>query len=328
MIEPVPITSSKPSRSAIACGVEAVAGGRHDHAAAFGLVAGDRLRARPGGCCAATVRVGEAVDQRLQDRAGGSLRPSSRRWLISFSCAAVDQLQQHRPSIEADHERQEQQPPRRPPQRAMEQERRVGRAARDRPVHVVDGEVASCRARRGSRRPAHGRRGLSTSTAASGSAQLDRADVEAELAAEAASASGRASRSRSTAPRNPAGPSASSSRQPFLRSCSTARHSSIAGRAFGRAEQRTGWRRCRRPPRKLQPGALRLRQARRAAARARPRRWRRRRRRRFGEEIVDHRRRRAGHGRRSSPAAARRVAGSAQIACERRGDGLVRTARP
>jgi hypothetical protein len=57
---------------------------------------------------------------------------------------AIDELGdigQHR----GDHERDEQQPPRRPPHRAMQQERRVGGVARDRPVHVVNGEIGHAR---------------------------------------------------------------------------------------------------------------------------------------------------------------------------------------
>ena len=65
MIDPVPMTSSKPSRSRDRVGVEAVGRGRQDDPTALGLVAGNRL-ARAGPDVRCDLLVGETLDQRLE----------------------------------------------------------------------------------------------------------------------------------------------------------------------------------------------------------------------------------------------------------------------
>ena len=144
MTEPVPMTSSKPSRSRDRVGVKPVGCRREDEAPALRLVARDRLaRARTDVRCDLPRR--RNFDQRLE-LARMDLRAEQQPMVDLLQPRAVDQpggIGQHR----QDHERQEQQPPRRPAKRAMEQERRVGRALRHRPVHVVDGEIAHASSR-------------------------------------------------------------------------------------------------------------------------------------------------------------------------------------
>ena len=127
----------------------------------------------------------------------------------------------------------------------MQQERRVGRAARDRPVHVVDRKIAHARPARMASTSAWSA-GLSTSIAGERVAHLDRCGSSRPSLRPIAAALWSIVRSRSTAPSSNAGPSAASSRQPFLRSCSTDRHSSIAGSDLRASRTRTGSRRCRR----------------------------------------------------------------------------------
>ena len=156
-------------------------------------------------------------------------------------------------------EREEQQPPRRAAHRAMEQERRVGWPPRHRPVHVVDREIAHARPARMASTSAWSS-GLSTSIAGDGVAHFHRADRKAELATDRATLWSSV-RNRSTAPSSNAGPIAASTRQPFLRSCSTARHCSIAGSDAGRAE-REQVRAAVAAAAEAKPGALRLRKTR------------------------------------------------------------------
>ena len=63
---------------------------------------------------------------------------------------------------------------------------------------------------------------------------FDRADVEPELAADRRERLVERPQPQHRAEQHRTGPAPSSMRQPFLRSCSTARHSSIAGATSGR----------------------------------------------------------------------------------------------
>ena len=93
----------------------------------------------PGRILRAIVRLAKLLTKGIKS-SGWIDRPSSRAWLISLSLPRsmiFSDIGQHRQC----DDRREQQPPRRALKRAMDQERGVGRAARDGAVHVVDGEV-------------------------------------------------------------------------------------------------------------------------------------------------------------------------------------------
>ena len=136
----------------------------------------------------------------------------------------------------------------------MEQERRVGRAARDRPVHVVDREIGSCAAfEDGFDQRMIG--GLVDIDRGERIGQLDRADGQAELAADRARASGRAC--AAAAPRRAARRPERRDQPPALLAVLLDRPPQLDRRRdLGRAEARTGWRRYRRR-RETEPGALR-----------------------------------------------------------------------
>src|SRR5205085_4781427 len=134
---------------------------------------------------------------------------------------------QHR----TNYDRQEHQAPRRPAHRAVKQERRVGRVARDRPIHVIDCEIAHARPARISSAIVWSA-GLSTSTPARGLDSSTGLIVSPILPPSCANTSFRLT-NRSATQRSVTGPRSDITRQAFLRSCSTDRHNSIAGRTAG-----------------------------------------------------------------------------------------------
>ena len=120
-------------------GVETIGCGREDEAAPVGLVARNCLsRARPDVRC--KLRLCKALNQGFK-LAGMDLCSKELLVVDFLEPRAVDELEdisKHR----KDHQRQEDEPPWRSSQRAVEKEGRVGRSAGDRPVHVIDCKIA------------------------------------------------------------------------------------------------------------------------------------------------------------------------------------------
>src|SRR6185369_3397051 len=208
--------------------IEAVRCGREDEAPSLRFVARDRL-ARAGPDVRRQLLFGEAIDQRLEI-ARVDLRAEQEGVVDLLQSRAVDQprnISEHRQQ----DQRQEQQAPRRAAQRAMQEERSVGGPARHRPVHVVNRKIAHLRPARMSSARAWSS-GLSTSIPATALLSTTAVTSRPSLPPTRDRTFLMLSK-RSAVPINTIGPSSEIRRQPFLRSCSTDRHSSIAAAAFG-----------------------------------------------------------------------------------------------